>query len=81
MGLHATWNFTQSIILGLPNSGPIFPYSIFQLDGSLAHNSFAYHVEFGLEGTWLSSVLMTLCCVFLYVWKNNQKSIWQKIIK
>ena len=49
MGIHATWNFTQSILLGLPNSGASFPYSIFGLDGGITHSSFAYHVEFGLE--------------------------------
>ena len=28
MGVHAMWNFTQSILLGLPNSGNNVPYSI-----------------------------------------------------
>ena len=70
MGIHATWNFTQSILLGLPNSGASFPYSIFELDGSVTHSSFAYHAEFGLEGTLVSATLMTVCCVILFVWKK-----------
>ena len=75
MGLHATWNFTQSILLGLPNSGASFPYSVFHLDpGSIG--GFSYDVAFGLEGTVLSSVMMTLCCIALYLWKNREKSIW-----
>ena len=34
MGMHAGWNFTQSILAGLPNSGNVFPYSIFRLDAA-----------------------------------------------
>ena len=36
MGAHAGWNFTQSILAGLPNSGNVFPYSIFRLDAATA---------------------------------------------
>ena len=72
MGIHATWNFTQSILLGLPNSGASFPYSIFGLDCGMTRTSFAYHREFGLEGTWLSAVLMTACCVILYLWRKEK---------
>lgn len=71
MGVHATWNFTQSILLGLPNSGTSFPYSVFVLDTSSARSSFAYNMEFGLEGTILSSVIMTVCCVGLCLWKRK----------
>lgn len=67
MGLHATWNFTQSILLGLPNSGSSFPYSIFVLDTARIQSSFAYDTGFGLEGTILSAGLMTLCCVAMYM--------------
>ena len=76
MGIHTTWNFTQSILLGLPNSGASFPYSVFGLDGGITHSSFAYHTAFGLEGTILSAAIMTLCCVVLYAWKNRQNSVW-----
>lgn len=77
MGLHAMWNFTQSILLGLPNSGNNVPYSIFKI-GSSVKGSFAYNPIFGLEGTILSCVLMTACCVALYLWKskkNKEKSV------
>ena len=74
MGLHTTWNFSQSIVFGLPNSGASFPYSIFRLDG-ITRNSFAYNTEFGLEGTILSSILMTICCLGLYLWKNKDKNM------
>lgn len=72
MGLHAMWNFTQSILFGLPNSGTNVPYSIFKI-GSSVKESFAYNPIFGLEGTILSSVLMTACCVALYLWKSKKK--------
>lgn len=72
MGVHAMWNFTQSILLGLPNSGNNVPYSIFKI-GSSVKGSFAYNPIFGLEGTILSSVLMTACCVALYLWKSKKK--------
>ena len=67
MGIHTTWNFTQSILLGLPNSGASFPYSIFGLDAGAVHASFAYNAAFGLEGTLLSASVMTLCCIGLYL--------------
>ena len=70
MGLHAMWNFTQSILFGLPNSGTNVPYSIFKI-GSSVKESFAYNPIFGLEGTMLSSVLMTICCLALYLWKSK----------
>lgn len=72
MGLHAMWNFTQSILLGLPNSGNNVPYSIFKI-GSSVKGSFAYDPIFGLEGTILSCVLITICCVSLYLWKSKNK--------
>lgn len=72
MGLHEMWNFTQSILLGLPNSGNNVPYSIFKI-GSSVKGSFAYNPIFGLEGTIFSCVLMTACCVALYLWKSKKK--------
>ena len=75
MGVHTTWNFTQSILLGLPNSGTSVPYSVFMADKSALYDSFAYSTEFGLEGTILSSVAMTLCCAGLYFFKNKDKKL------
>ena len=71
IGLHAMWNFTQSILFGLPNSGINVPYSIFKIGGSVK-GSFAYNPTFGLEGTILSSILMTAYCVALYLWKSKK---------
>lgn len=68
MAVHAAWNFTQNIIFGLPNSGIVLPYSIFQLDGESARNSFAYNTGFGIEGTILANVVLVLACVAVYLW-------------
>ena len=51
MGAHAGWNFTQSILAGLPNSGNVLPYSVFKLDAATAQDSFFYNVAFGVEST------------------------------
>lgn len=51
MAAHAGWNFTQSILAGLPNSGNVLPYSVFKLDAATAQDSFFYNVAFGVEST------------------------------
>ena len=51
MGCHTGWNFMQSILIGLPNSGNVVPYSVFKLDAATARDSFFYNVGFGVEGT------------------------------
>ncbi|SFB71086.1 CPBP family intramembrane glutamic endopeptidase [Butyrivibrio sp. YAB3001] len=67
MTLHAAWNFTQNIIYGLPNSGIVSPYSLFKLDAAAAKDSFAYSVDFGLEGTILAVAVMLVCSVAVYL--------------
>ena len=79
-GIHTGWNFTQSILLGLPNSGMSVPYSVFQLDTAAANNSFAYHIAFGIEGTIFSTILLAIACLVVYLIgrKRHQKplDIW-----
>ena len=67
---HVTWNFTQNIILGLPNSGIVFPVSMFKIDAS--RNNFAFDSTFGIEGSILAIVLNVLACVVLY-WFGRKK--------
>lgn len=83
-GMHTAWNFSQSILFGLPNSGEVFPYSVFELDASTAVNSFAYNVGFGVEGTLLASLLIggtSLIWVTLARKKNIQPEILADIVK
>lgn len=63
--IHTSWNFTQSILLGLPNSGSVVPFSIFKLEG--AADSLAYNVGFGIEGTALACAVLVAACVCAYV--------------
>lgn len=62
--VHLGWNFTQNIIFGLPNSGFSSPYSLFKVVKS--SNSLFYDVDFGIEGTIVSVIVMILACFFLY---------------
>ena len=63
--IHTSWNFTQNILLGLPNSGNVVPFSIFKLER--AADSLAYNVGFGIEGTALACVVLVAACVCVYV--------------
>ena len=82
MAAHAAWNFCQNIILGLPNSGIVSPYSVFKLDASTAADSFAYSVSFGIESTITASIML-LAVTALIVWRGEKKGvgytdIWNK---
>lgn len=78
--VHAAWNFTQNILLGLPNSGLVVPYSVFKLDAANAVDSFAYNVGFGIEGSALSCVVLIAACVAIVIWgkKHNRRptDVW-----
>lgn len=71
--IHAAWNFTQSILFGLPNSGLVVPYSIFGLDAGSAVNSFAYDVAFGVEGTIVADIVLIMSCIIFFVVCHNKK--------
>jgi hypothetical protein len=78
IAVHTAWNFSQSIVLGLPNSGIVFDFSIFKLDAASARNSFAYHVNFGIEGTIFSTVLIAVAIVVLLVLNKKKQgdNLW-----
>ena len=82
---HTTWNFTQNILLGLPNSGVVFPYAVFKLDAASAVSSFAYDTGFGLEGTITTCVFIVLSCVFIYVYAKKKgfgsTDIWEQTMR
>ena len=75
MGAHAAWNFCQNIILGLPNSGMVTPYSVFKLDAATAVDSFAYSVNFGLESTITASVTLMTVTVLIAWWGTKHKIV------
>lgn len=55
--LHTVWNWLQNVILGLPNSGWVFSFSLMRVTGVSDRATFFYDPRFGLEGGWLCSVL------------------------
>ena len=75
MAAHAGWNFCQNILLGLPNSGMVLPYSVFKLDAAAASDSFAYSVSFGLEGTVTACVLFMAVTGVIVWWGTRNKVV------
>lgn len=75
MAAHASWNFCQNILLGLPNSGMVLPYSVFKLDAAAASDSFAYSVSFGLEGTITACVLLMAVTGVIVWWGTRNKVV------
>ena len=72
MAFHTAWNFTQSIVFGLPNSGIVSAYSVFKLDAASATNGLFYNVNFGVEGSIAANLILLALCVFVFL-KNRQK--------
>ena len=64
MGLHTAWNYTQSLLLGLPNSGIVSQKSLLHLDA--ASDSIFYSAAFGLEGGITASVLLIVIISFIF---------------
>lgn len=79
MALHTSWNFMQNIILGLPNSGNLVPYSVFKLEEG-ATKSFFYDPGFGIEGSIFSSLVIAIMILatVIYGRKHNPEpgNIW-----
>ena len=76
---HAAWNFTQSIIFGLPNSGIVSAYSIFILEAASARDGLFYNVNFGVEGSiGASLILLVVLVVLVYInrGKKEKFDLW-----
>ena len=75
MGAHAAWNYTQNILFGLPNSGNVLPYSFMKLDAANARNSWIYNVQFGVEGTVFTClVILVSIGITLYLGKKRTRT-------
>lgn len=76
--LHAGWNFTQSILFGLPNSGVVFPYSVFKLEAASA--GIFFDPAFGVEGSPAAFIIQFLVIAGLYIFavRNNyeEEDLW-----
>ncbi|MEF2837233.1 MAG: type II CAAX endopeptidase family protein [Oscillospiraceae bacterium] len=75
MACHAGWNFCQNILLGLPNSGTVVPYSVFKLDAAAATDSFAYSVSFGLEGAMTACIIHVVAIGLIVWWGTRRKTV------
>jgi len=69
--LHTVFNFTQSILFGLPNSGLVLPYSIYKVDA--AANGFFFDVGNGVEGSPGCCILLAVVTVILVVIAKRRK--------
>jgi len=80
IGMHMAWNFCQSIIFGLPNSGIVSVYSIFKLEAASARNGFFYNVNFGVEASYGACLILLILLIGLcYLNKNKgeKNDIWK----
>ena len=76
---HTAWNYTQNIIFGLPNSGIVSEYSIFKLEAASARNGLFYNVNFGVEGSIGSSLVLLAVIIVLIVinrGKPEKRDYW-----
>ena len=73
MACHAGWNFSQSIIFGLPNSGIVSEYSVFKLNLDTMKSGFFYDIGFGIEGSPGGLLVCILAVVVTYLICRNRK--------
>ena len=79
MAFHATWNFTQNIIFGLPNSGIVSAYSIFNLEAASARDGLFYSVNFGVEGSIGACLVLALTGIVIYLVsrkRGEENDLW-----
>ncbi len=72
IALHTAWNYTQNILLGLPNSGIVSPRSLLHLEA--ASDSLLYSYEFGIEGGLPGVLLYATCSLLLFVYRDKIRS-------
>lgn len=70
--MHTMWNYTQNILLGMPNSGWIFSCSALGVSATQENASFFYDPYFGIEGGAFC-VAVALLCTGAFAMKNRNK--------
>ena len=68
---HTAWNFSQSFVFGLPNSGLTVERSVFELAES--SQSIWYDVQFGIEGGIVSCIMGIVAVITIYGWSKRIK--------
>ncbi len=82
MWAHMAWNFSQSIVFGLPNSGIVSKYSLFKLDAASAVDGIFYNTSFGVEGSLGANIMIgaaiLLVLLFGLITKRGERmDYWQ----
>ena len=84
MWAHAAWNFSQSIVFGLPNSGIVSKYSVFKLDAASAVDGIFYNTSFGVEGSlganiMIGAAILIVLIIGLAGRKGEKKDYWKEM--
>ncbi len=78
--VHASWNFTQSILFGLPNSGLVVPYSNYMINAS--STGFFFDAGNGVEGSPGACIVIGIVLVLLIVYAKKHDlqphDLWAK---
>ena len=80
--IHTGWNFSQSILFGLPNSGIVSAYSVFRLDAASARNGLFYNVGFGVEGSVGACAVIAIVLVIVFLRGRQRKyreDLWKPV--
>lgn len=75
VSIHCAWNYTQNFLFGLPNSGQVFPISIFELSQDASSSILFYDKEFGIEGSILSVIVNAILAIAMYVLARKNEKI------
>ena len=83
---HAAWNFSQSIVFGLPNSGIVSKYSVLKLEAASARDGLFYNTGFGVEGSLGANVMIGAVIVIILIYalvtkRGERKDHWEQLEK
>ena len=65
---HTAWNFSQSIVFGLPNSGIVSKFSVFKLEAASARDGIFYNTSFGVEGSMGANAIIAGVIVIVLIY-------------
>ena len=81
---HTAWNFSQSIVFGLPNSGIVSKYSVFKLDAASAVDGIFYNTSFGVEGSMGANIMIGAAILIVLIIglagrRGERKDYWKEL--
>lgn len=81
---HTAWNFSQSIVFGLPNSGLVSKYSVFKLEAASARDGLFYNTGFGIEGSlganaMIGAVILLILLYALVTKRGERVDYWKEL--